>query len=107
MGHEVRLSPTAIDDLREIVAYIAEDNPTAAKKVGEEIYSRIEELSGFPKMGMLLSSKLHMRTDYRFFVCDKYLVFYRIEGRFVSVYRILNGMRDYLAILFSDEPRPD
>ena len=103
MKYEVRLSPLAIDDVREIVVYIAEDNPTAAKDVGNAIYSRIEELSNLPKMGALLSSRIPVRTDYRYLVCGKYLVFYRIEGQFVSVYRVLNGMRDYMSILFSDD----
>lgn len=103
MKYKVRLSPLAIDDVQEIKAYIAEDNPTAAAEVGNALYSKIRELASFPKMGSLLSSKTHVRTDYRFLVCGKYLVFYKVEGDFISVYRILNGVRDYLSVLFSDE----
>lgn len=44
-----------------------------------------------------------MKTDYRFLICGMYLIFYKIEGEFVSVYRILNGMRDYLSILFIND----
>jgi plasmid stabilization system protein ParE len=44
-----------------------------------------------------------MKTDYRYLVCGNYLIFYKIEGDAVSVYRVLNGSRDYLPILFTDE----
>lgn len=107
MRYEIRLSPLAINDVQEIMTYIAEDNPTAAEEVGNTLYSKIEELARFPKMGSLLSSKTHVRTDYRFLVCGRYLVFYKIEGDFISVYRILNGVRDYLSVLFSDELSED
>jgi plasmid stabilization system protein ParE len=46
-----------------------------------------------------------MKTDYRYLVCGNYLIFYKIEGDAVSVYRVLNGSssRDYLPILFTGE----
>jgi plasmid stabilization system protein ParE len=89
------------------MAYIAEDNPGAAAKTGSTIYSKIEKLADFPEMGAHLSAKISTKTEYRFLVCGVYLVFYKIEGEFVSVYRVLNGVRDYLSILFSDEVPKD
>lgn len=38
----VRINPIAITDIREIIAYIAEDNPEAAAKIRNAIYSKIE-----------------------------------------------------------------
>jgi hypothetical protein len=37
MGYEVRLTAKARGDLNEIVAYIAQDNPLAAEKLGDEL----------------------------------------------------------------------
>jgi hypothetical protein len=54
-----------------------------------------------------LSLKINIKTDYRFLVCGVYLIFYKIEGEFISVYRVLNGMRDYLSILFIKELSDD
>jgi len=54
-------------------------------------------------MGVSLNSRINMKTDYRFLICGMYLIFYKIEGEFVSVYRVLNGMRDYLSILFAED----
>lgn len=61
----VRINPIAITDIREIIAYIAEDNPEAAAKIRNAIYSKIETLAAFPEMGASLSAKINMKTDYR------------------------------------------
>lgn len=103
MKFKIRINPAAIADVREIKAYIAEDNPGAAAMMGNTIYSKIEKLANFPEMGASLSTKINIKTDYRFLVCGVYLIFYKIEGEFVSVYRVLNGVRDYLSILFAEE----
>lgn len=103
MKFNIRINPAAISDVQEIVVYIAEDNPGAATKMGNSIYSSIEKLADFPEIGGSLSSKINIKTDYRFLMCGVYLIFYKVEGEFVSVYRVLNGVRDYLSILFADE----
>ncbi|MGE5543537.1 MAG: type II toxin-antitoxin system RelE/ParE family toxin [Bacillota bacterium] len=103
MKFKIRINPVAIADIQEMKAYIAEDNPVAAERMGNDIYSKVEKLADFPQMGVSLSSRINMKADYRFLVCGMYLIFYKIEGEFVSVYRVLNGMRDYLSILFTDE----
>ncbi len=103
MKFKIRINPVAIADVQEMKAYIAEDNPAAAERMGNDIYSKVEKLADFPQMGVSLSSRINMKADYRFLVCGMYLIFYKIEGEFVSVYRVLNGMRDYLSILFTDE----
>lgn len=103
MKYKVRINPVAIADVQEIKAYVAEDNPQAAVAVGNTLYSKIGELTDFPQMGAPLTSKIGVRTDYRFLVCGNYLVLYKIEGEFVSIYRVRNRMRDYLSILFADE----
>ena len=103
MKYKIRINTVAIADLQDIKAYIAEDNPPAAARMGNTIYTKIKKLADFPKMGTSLSSKINIQTDYRFLVCGVYLIFYKIEGEYVSIFRVLNGVRDYLSILFADE----
>jgi plasmid stabilization system protein ParE len=107
VNYKIRINPAAISDVQEIKAYIADDNPYAATKMVSSIYTQIQELADFPERGASLSSKINIKTDYRFLVCGVYLIFYKVEGEFVSVYRVLNGMRDYLSILFFDELSKD
>ena len=41
----------ALGDLKRLRAFIAEKNPSAARKTGEDLAKRIEGLRTFPKMG--------------------------------------------------------
>jgi toxin ParE1/3/4 len=45
------LHPEAYDDIDEIRAYIAEDNPDAADRMVNEIFDRIRQLISFPDQG--------------------------------------------------------
>ena len=42
------------------------------------------------------------QTDFRFIVSGNYIVFYKVDETYVSIYRILYGRRDYLKIIFED-----
>jgi len=44
-------SPQAREDLLSLLAYIAEDNPAAARKVKDIIMSKIETLAETPSIG--------------------------------------------------------
>jgi addiction module RelE/StbE family toxin len=103
MKYKIRINPLVITDIEEIRDYIAEDNPQAAMRIVNTIYSSIEKLGTFPEMGAPLSSRINLKTDYRYLICDNYLIFYKIEKETVSVYRVLNGSRDYLSILFKND----
>lgn len=105
MKYKIRINPVAISDIQEIKAYIWEDNPSAAERMGNDIYSKLEKLAEFPQLGVSLNSRINIKTDYRFLVCGMYLIFYKIEGEFVSIYGVLNGTRDYLSILFLGDLR--
>jgi len=100
---KIRINPIAISDILEIKAYIFEDHPGAAVKFGNDIYSKIEELADFPEMGPRLGTRTNLKTDYRYIICGNYLIFYKIEAEFVSIYRVLNGVRDYMSVLFEVE----
>ena len=55
-----------------------------------------------PYMGPSLSAKVPFDTDFRFLISGNYLVFYKVEDDFVSIYRILYGKRDYVKIIFDN-----
>lgn len=97
------ISPLAEEDLAEIKNYISVElnNPSAALKIMKQIMKRIRQLIEVPEIGAPLSSVVDIETDYRFLVCGKYLVFYRIEDENVFVSRVFYGKRDYLKLLFS------
>lgn len=98
---KLRLNPLALQDLNEIKSYISIDldNPIAAKRLIEKIIKRYELLAEQPFMGALLSNKIDFVTDYRYLVVENYIIFYKVDENFVSIYRILYGSRDYMRIL--------
>ena len=97
----VQFSPQALNDLREIKRYIGVEleNDIAAEDTLRRIVKRIRGLATFPNMGALLSSVVETEKDYRFLVCDNYLVFYRCEEDTVFIIRVLYGRSDYMRIL--------
>jgi addiction module RelE/StbE family toxin len=103
--HKLRLNPLVLKDLKAIRQYISVelDNPTSARKIVTGIIEAYEKLQDFPLLGTSLSSKIDVNTDYRFLVCGNYLIFYKSDNEYVSIYRILYAKRDYLNILFANE----
>ena len=101
---KIRITPAALNDLKEIKSYIENDllNPIAANNVIKRIIEDYSRLEISPHMGPSLSTRVPFDTDYRFIVSGNYLVFYKADDEFVSIYRILYGRRDYLKIIFDD-----
>ena len=107
--YKLHYSADSRNDLSQIKEHISVeyDNPTAATRMVEYIVKRIRGLKHFPEMGALLSSIVDIDTNYRYLVCKKYLVFYRIDGNDVFIIRVLYGGRDYTSILFGDVQRDE
>lgn len=101
---KVRLSPTAVNDLKEIKNYIEQDllNPSAAENVIKKIIKDYTRLETMPNIGIPLSKKVGFENDFRFIVSGNYLVFYKADNEYVSIYRVLYSRRDYLRLIFND-----
>ncbi len=102
---KIRVNPIALKDLMSIKEYITEelDSPDAALKIVKKIVDSYEKLRDFPGMGISLNSKIDIPTDYRFLVSEEHIIFYKLEGQYVSIYRILNAKMDYLKVLFAEQ----
>lgn len=103
--HELRINPTAKRDLLQIKDYITEEleNPEAAVDVVAGIIESYQKLKDFPQMGRELSSKIGVTTDYCYLISGKYIIFYKIDDIYVSIYRILYRKRDYTKLLWEEE----
>ena len=99
---KLRINPEVIEDIAEIKRYIREElcNPSAADRIAKKIVSAYKELKNAPFIGVPLDSVLEVKTDYRFLVCGNYLIFYKVKDDVISVYRVMNGRRDYCRQLF-------
>ena len=54
MACELTWSPSARLDLREILAYIAEDDPAAGQKFVQSVFDTVEQLRRFPEAGRVV-----------------------------------------------------
>ena len=99
--------PEARVDLREIVDFIADDNPAAADRMLTEILGRLASLARFPHQG-------HRRTDLtshplRFSWVRNYLIAYAPDEQPLWVIAVMHGHRSprvMAAILRSREDYP-
>lgn len=80
MDYKVVWTDPALDHLRQIVSYIAQNNPSAAERVGNEILARVETLESQPFIGAVYRRSRH--REIREILCRNIRIFYRaIEER--------------------------
>jgi toxin ParE1/3/4 len=91
VDYEVILTEPARDDLREIVAFIAQDNPQAAVTFRDRLIAEAETLVRLPHRGRLM----RRRGNVRKLLCRPYLILYRIaeSRRTVEILRFWHGAR--------------
>ena len=93
--YDVQFLQEALDDLEEIVLYIAQDSRQAALHMHDKIIEKANDLSAFPKRGRLVPNKKLAAAGYRILGIKPYLAFYRIIGFNVFIYRVLHGATNY------------
>ena len=79
-------SPLALERIGEIAAYIAQDNPEAARCWAEGIFASVKNLSSFPESGRRLPEV--RRKDLREIVMGNYRLIYRVKGEEIAVLTI-------------------
>ena len=97
--YTIRLLQAAEEDFKEIITYIALDNPSAAEAVADKIENSLSNLSAYPLLGKIPDEEELANMGYRFLIVQNYLIFYTIEGHTIWVHRIIHGARDYLSLL--------
>jgi toxin ParE1/3/4 len=99
--HPSQFSPQAWDDVRDIVAYIATDNPEAASRFVpalEETYAQLEALPGMGSVRHFRRKDLQGVRIIPVTGFERYLLFYTALGTHVKVLRILHAARDFPTI---------
>ena len=102
---KLKFTPAAIRDLQNMSDYISDvlRNPVAAARIKKNILNACSTLKQQPLIGGSVMEKTGHKTDLRFLVCEKHLIFYKVEVDEISVVRIINGRMDYVSILFGDD----
>ena len=103
--YDVRFLQEALEDLEEIVLYIAQDSHQTALRMHDKIVEKTNDLTIFPKRGRLIPDKKMAAAGYRMLGNKPYIAFYRIIDRNVFIYRILHGAINY-PILYEKMAQP-
>jgi len=84
--------PRARDDLREILDYIAQDNPAAARRVLTRIDQSVSILARHPNIGRSTEFPGLQKWSIPNL---PYAAYYRIEGETVVIARVIHGARKW------------
>lgn len=90
-----RLAAPADEDLNEIWAYVAKENPAAADRLIDLLFEKFSMLTAHPQIGRVcdeLAPGLHRLP------AANYVIFYRIASKHIEIARVLHGARDIEAI---------
>ena len=101
MSFEVLLTAGARRDLQEIVDFIAEnDSPESADRVLARLEEAIAGLSELPERGSHPKELLELGIrEYRQVFYKPYRLIYRVSGKIVHVFLIVDGRRDMQSLL--------
>ncbi|MFT5194986.1 MAG: toxin ParE1/3/4 [Candidatus Promineifilaceae bacterium] len=82
----------ALQDLQELAEYISIENPQAAQKLIQSVFSMVETLIDFPYSGRKPPEL--PETEYREKVVQPVRIFYRVENDLVYIVHIMRSERD-------------
>jgi len=89
---EVRIRPSALDDIAQLLEYIAAENPSAAVRIVDDIEKFcLTTLSDNPHIG---TNQSEIFTSLRVFPIAGYRVCYFVRETHIDVVRVLHHARD-------------
>ena len=74
MGWKIIFAPQALEELEQVVRFIAQDDSQAAIRFGDYLVDRAESLANFPELG----TPHRKRANVRRLLCRSYYIYYRL-----------------------------
>ncbi len=81
----------ALNDLRRLHAFIARENPDAAKRAIKTIRAGVKILSAHPRIGRPVETEPEYREWLIRFGASVYVVLYRVDDRVIALLAIRHG----------------
>ncbi len=93
MAGKIIWSLQAREDLRDIVSFIAADNPAAAQSFGLRLMSKVDVLANFPQLGRVVPDESDEAL--RELILRPYRIVYQVlaDQQMVAIVRIWHGAR--------------
>jgi toxin ParE1/3/4 len=99
LKRSVRLLRRARRDLQEIYDFLSREAPARAEPIVDRLFVAVESLESLAHRGAKPRDPFLRAAGYRFLVEGTHLIFYKVVGRQVRVYRVLHAKRAYRGIL--------
>lgn len=103
MPYKIRTYSQALEDFKQIKAYLSQYSPQTVQKFFDEYREKIEGLKNFP----FLYARSEIDPDFRRIVVGDYNVFYQVdeETRTIAIARAGHGSRDFERLLRQKQER--
>ena len=98
--YRVQIPSSAVNDIQEIVDYIAEDNATIALEILDRLESRINSLKEYPERGRVVPELLNQNImEYHEIIETPWRIIYKIIESNVFILTIVDGRRNVQDVL--------
>ena len=97
--YNVRIFPTAKQDLLDLIEYLNTLSSETAQKYYDLLIAEIASLSELPERCPHPKDLALKAKGYRYLLVKNYRVFYVVSGKTVQIRRILYARRDYRPLL--------
>jgi len=99
--YKIKFSKDYEEDVMSSLNYIKHElkNPTAAKKLRDEIKKTNKRLKKNPFSYSAVPDEYLAAKSYRFAIVKNYIIFYIVQEKQIDVIRFLYGYRDWMNIL--------
>jgi plasmid stabilization system protein ParE len=96
--YKIHYLPLALDDLRDIVWYIAHtlESPQAAENFISKMDRAVLKIADNPFRCHLYTSPEKLKYAYRILQVDNYSLFYVVENKKIEIHRIIYSQRDII-----------
>jgi addiction module RelE/StbE family toxin len=96
----VNMTQNAENDLKEIILFIAQNNPQTAIKIMEKIQAKINTLDHSPYRGGYVPELLARNIkDYRQIIESPWKIIYKVDDDIVNILAIIDSRRNLQDIL--------
>jgi addiction module RelE/StbE family toxin len=101
MTYKIRYLPLALDDLKEIIRYIAYEleAPRAAENLLVKTDKEVQKIADNPFRCRVYFPSDKMKHEYRILHVNNYSLFYVVEKEKIEIYRVMYSQRNIFRVL--------
>ena len=98
--YKVQIPSSAVNDIQEIVDYIAEDNATIAVEILDRLESRVNSLKEYPERGRVVPELLNQNImEYHEMIETPWRIIYKVVESNVFILTVIDGRRNVQDVL--------